>query len=60
MSSKVLFKKKINKDELEERNLNINWWLLFGLICLFAFITRIHKIEEPGIYLNNNVLLNNY
>lgn len=47
-TSKVLFKKRINKDELEERNLNINWWILFGIIFLCAFITRIHKIEEPN------------
>ena len=46
-SAKILFKKKINKDELDERNLNINWWMLFGLTFLCAFVTRIHKIEEP-------------
>lgn len=44
---KTHIKKKIQKDEIEERNLNINWWILFGLVFLCAFITRIHKIEEP-------------
>lgn len=46
-SSKPIFKKKINKDEIDERNMNINWWILFGIVFLCAFITRIHKIEEP-------------
>lgn len=37
------------QDELDRKNrqININWWLLFGLVLILAIVTRLHKIEEP-------------